>query len=394
MSKAVKKPIKIKSDSNLQTESKKQTVDALIIGAGLYGLYSACLLAKQGKKVAVLEYDREPMQRATYVNQARLHLGYHYPRSLATAKKSAKYFHRFNEDFKSAINQKFQKIYAVAKHNSMTDGNQFQKFCQQAGIPCQEVVLTNFFNPDHIEAAFLTKEYAFDALKIKEYFVKKINQFKKIKIYYQARLFKANKKKDHYELKVKNGLTFYTPQVINATYASINQILNLFQFPLLTIKYEICEVILCQVSPNIKKYGLTVMDGPFFSVMPFGLTPYHSLTSVSHTPHTTSYDVLPKFPCQKYNRNCTPHALENCNLCPNQPGTSYAYMRQLTKKYLQHKVNIKFVKTLFSIKPILLSSELDDSRPTIIKTYSENPSFIAVFSGKINTIYDLDEVIK
>ena len=43
------------------------------------------------------------------------------------------------------------------------------------------------------------------------------------------------------------------------------------------------------------------MDGPFFSVMPFGKTGMHSLTSVTFTPHLTSYDLLPTFKCQEKN---------------------------------------------------------------------------------------------
>ena len=64
--------------------------DKIIIGAGLYGLYSALFCAKLGEKVAVLEYDEGPFRRATYINQARVHLGYHYPRSYSTAVKSAR----------------------------------------------------------------------------------------------------------------------------------------------------------------------------------------------------------------------------------------------------------------------------------------------------------------
>ena len=73
--------------------------DKIIIGAGLYGMYSALFCAKQGDKVLVLEYDPRPFMRATYINQARVHMGYHYPRSYSTAIKSAGYFKRFNEDF-------------------------------------------------------------------------------------------------------------------------------------------------------------------------------------------------------------------------------------------------------------------------------------------------------
>ena len=42
------------------------------------------------------------------------------------------------------------------------------------------------------------------------------------------------------------------------------------------------------------------------------------------------------------------------------------------------------------MKPILKSSEVDDSRPTTIRVSSKNPTFVSVLSGKINTVYDLD----
>ena len=41
-------------------------VDRLIIGAGLYGLYSALYCAEKGQSVTVLEIDDEPFSRATY----------------------------------------------------------------------------------------------------------------------------------------------------------------------------------------------------------------------------------------------------------------------------------------------------------------------------------------
>jgi glycine/D-amino acid oxidase-like deaminating enzyme len=75
------------------------TFDKIIIGAGLYGLYAALFCGRRGEDVLVLERDSGPFERATYVNQARLHMGYHYPRSLSTAVKSRSYFDRFNKDY-------------------------------------------------------------------------------------------------------------------------------------------------------------------------------------------------------------------------------------------------------------------------------------------------------
>lgn len=84
----------------------RQRFDKIIIGAGLYGLYAAEYSGKKGENILVLEYDTAPFQRATYINQARVHMGYHYPRSLTTAIKSAGYFKRFVDDFSFCIYDK------------------------------------------------------------------------------------------------------------------------------------------------------------------------------------------------------------------------------------------------------------------------------------------------
>lgn len=49
--------------------------------------------------------------------------------------------------------------------------------------------------------------------------------------------------------------------------------------------------------------------------------------------------------------------------------------------------------SLFSMKPILKASEIDDSRPTVVRVMNTEPMLVSVLSGKINTVYDLDEVL-
>jgi hypothetical protein len=161
------------------------------------------------------------------------------------------------------------------------------------------------------------------------------------------------------------------------------------------IKYELCEIILCKVNENLRDVGITVMDGPFFSIMPFGKTGYHSLTSVTFTPHLTSYDTLPTFECQtKSNGFCSKNQLGNCNECPAKPASAWTYMSNMAKKYLKEEYAFEYSHSLFSMKPILKASEIDDSRPTVIKQFTDRPAFISVLSGKINTVYDLDEVLQ
>ena len=69
-------------------------------------------------------------------------------------------------------------------------------------------------------------------------------------------------------------------------------------------------------------------------------------------------------------------------------------MSHLADKYLKPEYAYSYERSLYSMKPILKSSEVDDSRPTAIKLMNTEPVFISVLSGKINTVYDLDEFLK
>jgi len=368
--------------------------DKLIIGAGLYGLYSALFCARKGDNVIVLEREKAPFMRATYINQARVHTGYHYPRSISTAMKSREYFDRFNKDYGFCVHSDFDQIYATSSNFSWTNAEQFRKFCRDSNIRCDEVIPSQYYNEGMCDGAFLTNEYTYDAQILKDYFLSKLAEFPNVQIFCLAEITLIERKNTDFSVVLKTGEYFKTPFILNVTYASINQIHSLLGYEPFKIKYELCEIILCKVNDELKNTGITVMDGPFFSIMPFGKTGYHSLTSVTFTPHITSTDDVPTFECQERSCGfCSPDQLGNCNDCPVKPETAWVYMSNLAKNYMKEQYRFEYVDSLFSMKPILRTSEIDDSRPTVIRQYSANPTFISVLSGKINTMYDLDEVL-
>ena len=131
--------------------------DKIILGAGLYGLHAAERCGRHDQSVLVLEYDNEPFLRATYVNQARIHQGYHYPRSFHTAMKSARYFQRFNEDYGFYINKSFKQGYSISSEMSWTNAKQFKDFCGAAKIPCEETQPAQFFRSGLVDAAYVTE---------------------------------------------------------------------------------------------------------------------------------------------------------------------------------------------------------------------------------------------
>ena len=368
------------------------TYNKIIIGAGIYGLYAALYCGRRGETALVLECDGAPFGRATYINQARVHMGYHYPRSISTAVKSRGYFDRFCADYGFCINDKFDQVYATSAKFSWTNAAQFKKFCENADIRCDEVPAGKYFKPGMCDGAFLTTEYTFDAQILKDRFLEETQKYPNIKIICGAKIKSIENDGGNYIFKPDGGGMYKAPFVINATYAGVNQIHAMLGFPALQIKYELCEVIVCETGGKLKNTGITVMDGAFFSIMPFGKTGRHTLTSVTFTPHITSCGSVPVFDCQaRSGGRCSPERLGNCNDCPAKPESAWTFMSHLAKKYLQDGYGFSYVESLYSVKPILKASEIDDSRPTVIRRYSESPRFISVLSGKINTVYELDE---
>ncbi len=364
--------------------------DYLIIGAGFYGLFAASVITNAGARVLLIEKEKGIFQRASYINQARVHQGYHYPRSMFTALKTKEYFDEFNRRFENCIRKDFTKVYALSKYFSLTNAEQFERFCSYSGIPFRALPTNSYFKDGVVEAVYETREYTYDFASLSKQIYEEINQ-KCFELKLNDSISSVGIADGWLEMTLRSGEKVKSPRVLNASYAGINELNALFNADLEKVKYELCEVILVKGLDRLCDIGITLMDGPFFSIMPFGKTKYHSLTSVSHTPHATSPDPFPTFQCQKRSPYCTPRDLQNCNSCPVKPRTSWNYVRHLTGRYLSDDVLFNYVESLFSVKVVPKTAELDDGRPTLLRRHNIGGTYRSVLSGKINTVFDLEE---
>ena len=354
-------------------------------------------LAGKGYSVALIEKEKKLFKKASIVNQARLHGGYHYPRSVATARMSDDNKQRFTDEHQGFINFSFKKYYAIDKYSSLTDAAQFERFCEFIKIKCERVYDHPLFNYERMEALYLTTEYSFDPILIGEFYKEQIKTAKNIEVFIFHKIKTVEKGSSDWELNVKDlGNNVFkeikTTAVINATYSGSSAVNRQFGVADIQLMHEISEIAFI-TSSEIKSTGLTVMDGQFGSVMPYGKSGLLSLSSVVYTHHKVSYDNLPHFDCQKINTDCTPEFSSVCNFCRAKPVSNYRKMIAQMQRYYADHVQLNYLTSYFTIKSKLKANHIDDGRPTEISRLHANPDFYCIFAGKINSIYEIEKIV-
>lgn len=374
-----------------------ETYDFGIIGGGIFGIYAAMYLSRKGMKVCLIEKEKELLKKASIVNQARLHSGYHYPRSVATARMSDDNKARFTAEHKDFINFQFKKYYGIDKFGSFTDAKQFERFCEYIHIHCQQVNEHPYLNSHRLEAIYETTEYSFDPILIADYYRHQIQENKGLDLRLFTRLYEVQSTGDFWELSLEDlasnsHSTIRCHQVINATYAASNAVNRLFGVSSIQLMHEISEMAFVS-SPQVANMGLTVMDGQFGSIMPYGLSGILSLSSVAYTHHKVSYEEMPTFNCQDYRSDCSPDFPAICNACPVRPRSNYHKMLSQIRHYFTDEVELFYLTSMFTIKSKLQANYIDDGRPTEIALLHDNPRFYCIFAGKINSIYEIEKVV-
>lgn len=359
------------------------TFDAIVIGGGFYGSAIAVYLAKERGLRKIMLVEREPalLTRASYNNQARVHNGYHYPRSFTTAYRSRINLPRFVRDFPNAVKRDFKQIYAIARRNSKVTAKQLERFCREIGARLEPAnqSIRQIFEPRLIEDVFLVDEYAFDATLLASWAGEELRQCG-IDIVLENCVTAISRGKNsplQVTMSSINGReeSIACRYVFNCTYSGLNQFVGDFPGTRTGLKQEITEMALIQVPPVLSGLGITVMDGPFFSMMPFPPRGLHTLSHVRYTPHQYWQDQLGIDPYRK--------------LINYDKATRVDRMVRDVSRYLPAVLDAKYVGSLFEVKTVLVKNEGDDGRPILFEKHPELPGCYSVLGGKIDNIYDV-----
>jgi glycine/D-amino acid oxidase-like deaminating enzyme len=360
----------------------KPTVDYLIVGGGFYGCALALFLRSISQNVCLVEADNELLGRASRVNQARVHTGFHYPRSALTAVKSVVLHSRFATDFPDAIVNDFQMLYGIARRRSKVSAQRFYRVFKGMDAPIVKASPSQaaLFDPELIEQSFACHEFAFDYSILKKHLANRLDALD-IHTRLGTKAVDLTEVEGAVIVQLSDGSEVCARYVFNVTYAQINNLLANANLPLAAVKHELAEIALVEVPLELSGVGITIMDGAFMSCMPYPPAQLHSLTHVRYTPHCSwtdndakrsAYDVFDSL--EKKSR--------------------HRYMLLDGQRYVPALADARWCRSIFAVKTVLTKNEGDDGRPILFQRNPINSRIISILGGKIDNIYDLFDIMR
>lgn len=368
------------------------TYDAVVIGGGFYGARLALLLRGRGRRVLLVEREATLLARASVRNQARVHNGYHYPRSILTSMRSRLNYRRFLRDYGDCAFSGFTHYYAVARGMSKITAGQFAEFCRRIDAPLAPAPprIAKLFDAVRVDAVFQVEECAFDAAALRVRLTRELDAAG-VEISVSTEAVSLRSTRDGVELALRvadpNGgesarqpvaRSVAATVAINSTYSRLNHLLAASNAETIPAKHELTELALVEPPPELRDAAVTVMDGPFFSMMPYPARGLYTLSHVRYTPHYSWQD-----------RTNQPVV----DLLTTRGATRFEHMVRDAARYLPAMRGTRYVDSLWEIKTVMPRSEGDDSRPILFRRCAEHPGLITVLGAKIDSVYDVEEAL-
>ncbi|BDZ62016.1 FAD-dependent oxidoreductase [Demequina sediminis] len=359
--------------------------DAIVIGAGFFGLRIALYLREELglARVTVIEAESTAMERASYVNQARVHHGYHYPRSILTAYRSRVSSRAWSDEHSPALYTSFRHFYAIASTFSKVNARQFETFCERIGAPLSEVRPPQqaWFSPGHIEKAWEVEEFAFDARVLRTLMLDRVARAGGVEILHNRRVARIESSGSVVSITTADGDVYCAPLAISSVYASTNELHRSAGLPLIPLQLEITEMALVRVPDQLRNAAITVMDGPFFSLMPFPARGLHTLSHVRYTPHARWFDSA-EAPDPRPIASRVDLAAQPSNFRP---------MIADARRYVPSLADLEYVDSVTEVKAVLRLSDASDSRPILVRNDAGIDGYYYVLGAKIDNVDDVLE---
>ena len=339
-----------------------------VVGAGIFGITAAVRLAGAGHDVVLFERSDRILSGASFANQYRLHRGYHYPRSKATALQSLRAEPAFREEYGGAVFAGGDHYYCIAASDSKTSCEQFEAFCRDLGLSYEPVTL-DLVDPSMIAGSYRVTERLIDVEAL-------------------VRLCRAKIERSGVNLKLS---TLFKPQMargydltVVATYANLNSALPERVGTNRPFQFEVCEKPVVSLPPEFAGKSAVIMDGPFMCFDPIGRTGRFVLGNVVHAIHATT--VAPK---PIIDEAIAP--MLDRGVVADPAVTNIERFLEHGSRYIPGLRDAQHLGSMFTIRAVLPHTDATDERPTQVTDLGDG--LISIFSGKIGTCVEAAEKV-
>lgn len=339
-----------------------------IIGAGFFGHHIAGEIADRYKSAAVemFEMDKSPLLGAGTINQCRLHMGFHYPRSGYTVYQSIMGFDRFIAKYPEFVNDVHENLYAIHR-DGLCSADQYLAVMDSFALPYKRIDPPEglFTRPDEITCVIQVGEKSIDVRRVRAGLAARFTG--------TLHLGVCIDEIDAHLGILRSGPLKFGPYdyIVNASYTNLN--LGLPEIKRFPVKYELTALLLSKTSLPATT-AVTIMDGSFVSVYP-AYGGMHTLSSVLHTPfrrYGNVEELILDFP----NR----YALaKDANI-----------VRRIGDHVREH-LNVAYSEEeLWVTAKTKLATDRGDSRVTEVRKYER---LLSVLCGKLDAVFGASDAI-
>jgi hypothetical protein len=321
-----------------------------VVGAGIYGAYSAIRLAECDHAVEFFD-PLGILRTAADINQLRIHSGYHYPRSPGTIEETQEARTEFLSAFAPAIVRTTQHYYAIPKEGSLTPPDAYEEIMGCHGLPLRPC------KPGWMDFEFIDKCYEVD---------EEIYDSQVLRNMLQARIdaLRIKFRQERYLPALRGDYDF----VIFATYG-LGPSRGMFQLA----KYQVAEKILVEMPYALRHIALVVVDGPFTAFDPYGNSSFTQSGSAKNTNHWTTTNPDEPIP-EPYT------SLLNRPSFEPVPFTRFEAMRNDACLSVPAAKDAAYVGSRFTVR-VVQDNPAEDRRTLYLKETA--PREIHIFSGQV-----------
>lgn len=326
-----------------------RTPEYHIIGGGWYGCYLATKLLETGHIVKIFERNPELITEASFKNQNRLHLGFHYCRSANTRRLCSKNFKKFVDNYSGLISEIKYNYYGIS-HQSIVDFETYLNIFRYDNIPF-EIVKNPVIRIDNCEGIISVPEMYIDPRKTRYYFTKLLENYAQTNYDYTLDDIKGRK----YDYLINCSYNLFAP---------------IDMYKSIPLFYEKTIMLIYETKEQMEDFSLTIVDGNFGSLYKYVDNTF-TLSSVLDTPLIKTSD---------------PNEIDNYILTDDKLSDIRSKMEKLIVYYYPD-FNHHFIYKDYILSYKCKLNSNSDTRELVDIHHGQ---YRHIFCGKISGIFDIN----